>query len=97
MLKDSIVAFIKEDAALARSVCERDGMVDSLRDQIFRELMTYMLADSKTVERSLHLTRVSGNLERIADLSTNMCEDIIFMVKGQIIKHHMADKEEEEE
>jgi phosphate transport system protein len=94
MLKDSIIAFIKEDARLARSVCERDSEVDGLRDQLFRELVTYMVSDSKTIERALHLTRVAGNLERIADLSTNICEDVIFMVKGQVIKHHQADNEE---
>jgi phosphate transport system protein len=94
MLKDSIVAFINEDAKLARSVCERDSEVDALRDQLFRELITYMVSDSKTIERALHLTRVAGNLERIADLSTNICEDVIFMVKGQVIKHHQADDQE---
>jgi phosphate transport system protein len=88
MLKDGIRAFIQEDADLARSVCERDETVDALRDQILRELVTFMVSDSKAIERSLHLTRVSGNLERVADLSTNMCEDVIFMVKGEIIKHH---------
>jgi phosphate transport system protein len=94
MLKDSIVAFIDENARLARSVCERDSEVDGLRDQLFRELVTYMVSDSKTIERALHLTRVAGNLERIADLSTNICEDVIFMVKGQVIKHHQADDQE---
>ncbi len=93
MLRDSITAFINEDADLAKSVCERDSIVDGLRDQILRELITFMLSDSKTIERSLHLTRISGNLERIADLSTNMCEDVIFMVKGEVIKHHHADEE----
>jgi phosphate transport system protein len=88
MLKDSIQAFIDENAELARSVCERDETVDGLRDQILRELVTFMISDSKTIERSLHLIRISGSLERIADLSTNMCEDVIFMVKGEIIKHH---------
>jgi phosphate transport system protein len=52
-----------------------------------------MVSDTKTIERSLHLTRVAGNLERIADLSTNICEDVIFMVKGQVIKHHQADED----
>jgi phosphate transport system protein len=93
MLRDSIVAFINEDAELAKSVCERDSIVDGLRDQLFRELITFMVTDSKTIERSLHLTRVAGNLERIADLSTNICEDVIFMVNGQVIKHHAADEE----
>ncbi len=92
MLKDAINGFIKEDAKLAKSVCERDHIIDGLRDQILRELVTYMSADASTIERSLHLLRVSRNLERIADLSTNICEDVIFMVEGRVIKHH---KEEE--
>lgn len=94
MLRDSILAFINEDADRARNVCRRDSEVNGLRDQLFRELITYMVSDTKTIERSLHLTRVAGNLERIADLSTNICEDVIFMVKGEIIKHHQADKED---
>ncbi len=88
MLKDSVKAFIDEDAGLARSVCERDETVDGLRDQILRELVTFMVSDPTTIERSLHLIRVSSNLERVADLSTNICEDVIFMVKGEVIKHH---------
>lgn len=96
MLKDSIIAFINENADLASGVCERDNEVDALRDQIFRELVTYMVSDSSTIERALHLTRVAGNLERVADLSTNICEDVIFMVKGEVIKHHSTDEEDEE-
>jgi len=90
MLKDSISSFINEDAELARNICERDDTVDGLRDQIARELITYMTSDSGTIERSFHLMRISTNLERIADLSTNIGEDVIFMVKGKIIKHHKA-------
>jgi len=88
MLRDSITAFINEDAALAKSVCGRDSIVDDLRVQILRELITFMVSDATTIERCLHLIRVSGNLERVADLSTNMCEDVIFMVEGRVIKHH---------
>jgi phosphate transport system protein len=88
MLKDSIDSFIHEDAKLVKNVCERDNIVDTLRDQILRELITYMTSDPTTIERSLHLIRISSNLERIADLSTNICEDVIFMVEGKIIKHH---------
>lgn len=93
MLKDSIDSFVNEDAQLAASVCERDSIVDGLRDQILRELITFMTSDPSTTDRSLHLMRISRNLERIADLSTNICEDVIFMVEGRVIKHH---KEEEE-
>lgn len=88
MLRDSINSFIEEDAELARNVCERDDVVDNLRDQIVRELITYMMSDPSTIERALHLIRISRNLERIADLATNICEDVIFAVKGKIIKHH---------
>ena len=92
MLKDSIDAFINEDAKLAKDVCERDDIVDNLRNQISRELITYMLQDPTTIERALHIVKISQNLERTADLATNIAEDVIFMVEGKIIKHH---KEEE--
>ena len=92
MLKDAVNAFINEDAGLAKQVCERDSIVDNLRDQILRELITFMTSEPKTIERALHLIRISRNLERIADLSTNIGEDVIFMVEGKIIKHHSAEE-----
>jgi phosphate transport system protein len=88
MLEDSLKSFVNEDAALAKSVCERDDIIDDYRDQIVRELITYMVSDPSTIERALHLIRIAGNLERIADLTTNICEDVIFMVKGELMKHH---------
>ena len=88
MITDSIDSFINEDAELARSVCERDDIVDGLRNQILRELITYMTADPATIERSLQLMKIASNLERIADLATNIGEDVIYMVKGTVIKHH---------
>ncbi len=88
MLNDGVTAFVDEDPKLAKSVCERDSIVDSLRDHIIRELITYMISDSSTIERSLHLMRISKNLERIADLSTNICEEVIFLTNGRVIKHH---------
>jgi phosphate transport system protein len=87
MLKESIRTFINEDVELAESVCEKDNIVDGLRDQILRELITFMTADSSTIERAIHLIRISRNLERIADLSTNIAEDVIYMVAGKVIKH----------
>jgi phosphate transport system protein len=89
MISDSIKSFLEEDAVLAHSVCERDNIVDGLRDQIARELITYMMSDPSTIERALQLMKISSNLERIADLTTNICEDVIYMVKGKIIKHHL--------
>jgi phosphate transport system protein len=88
MLKDSIDAFIKEDSLLAAMVCERDNIVDNLGQQILRELITFMGADSTTIERSMRLLNIARNLERIGDLSTNISEDVIFMVEGRVIKHH---------
>ena len=92
MLKDSINSFIHEDPALAQNVCERDSIVDHLEDQILRELITYMTSNTATTERSIHLLTIARNLERIADLSTNISEDVIFMVEGKNIKHHFLDK-----
>jgi phosphate transport system protein len=88
MVTDSITAFINENAALAKDVCARDNIIDSLRDKVYRELILVMSNDSSTIERSLHLMRITRNLERIADLTTNICEDVIFMVEGKVIKHH---------
>lgn len=91
-LNDSIDAFLNEDADLAQKVCERDHIIDALQNQIFRELVTFMSSDPSTIERSLHLIRIANNLERIADLSTNICEDVIFMVEGRVIKHHVEER-----
>ncbi len=96
MLSDAINSFLSCDAKLAKRVCEKDDLVDSLRDQILRELVTYMIADPGTIERALHLLRISRNLERVGDLSTNICEDVIFMVEGKIIKHGGLKEETED-
>jgi phosphate transport system protein len=88
MVTDSITAFINEDQALAHLVCERDDIIDSLRDKTFQELIELMRADPANISRCLDLMRIARNLERIADLSTNLCEEVIFMVEGKIIKHH---------
>jgi phosphate transport system protein len=88
MLKDSIDSFIKEDPKLAKSVCERDEKIDNLNSQILRELITYMFSDPATIERSIKLLQISNNFERIADLATNICEDVIYIVEGRVIKHH---------
>ncbi len=93
MLKDAIDAFINSDAEKAKRVCERDEIVDNLRDQVLRELITYMTSDPTTIERAIHLIKISRNLERIADLSTNIAEDVIFVVEGKIIKHHHGEEE----
>jgi phosphate transport system protein len=96
MVKDVLDAFVNRDSKLARSVCERDDDVDGLNDQVFRELLTYMISDPKTTTRAVHLMIVCRCLERIADHATNIAEDVIFMVDGRVIKHH-ADTAEEPE
>jgi len=88
MLKDAIDSFANENTCLAKSVCERDEDVDNLRDQIYRELITYMISNPSTIAAALEIMRISTSLERVADLSTNFCEDVIFIVEGRIIKHH---------
>jgi len=88
MVKDSLDAFVNLDADLARDVCRRDDAVDDLNNQIFRELLTYMMEDPKAVTRAVDLILIGRNLERIADHATNISEDVVYMVKGKNIKHH---------
>jgi phosphate transport system protein len=95
MVKDVLDAFVNGDPQLARSVCERDDQVDALNDQVFRELLTYMISDPQTIARAVHLIIVSRCLERIADHATNIGEGVIFMVKALVIKHRADQKEEE--
>jgi phosphate transport system protein len=94
MVKDVLDAFVDGNSRLARSVCERDDLVDGLNDQVFRELLTYMISDPTTIPRALHLIIVSRCLERIADHATNIAEDVIFMVDALVIKHHADTKGE---
>ncbi|MDQ3779029.1 MAG: phosphate signaling complex protein PhoU [Chloroflexota bacterium] len=84
MLSDSITAFIEEDAPAARQIAERDDDVDDLYDQVYRELLTFMLADPSTINRATHLLWAGHNLERIADRVTNVCERVVFAVTGEI-------------
>ncbi len=88
MVKDAVDAFLQKNADLAREVCERDDEVDNLNDQIFRELLTYMMQDSSCISRAVELTLIGRHLERIADHATNISEDVVYFVKGKTIKHH---------
>jgi phosphate transport system protein len=94
MVKDVLDAFVNQDPKLARSVCERDDLVDGLNDQVFRELLTFMMSDPQTVTRAVHLMIVCRCLERIGDHATNIAEDVIFMLDARVIKHHADAKEE---
>jgi phosphate transport system protein len=92
MTRDSLDAFVRRDVVLARGVLSRDDQVDALKDQVFRVLLTYMMADPGTIERALGLILVSRNLERIADHATNIAEDVIFMVEARDVRHHHEER-----
>jgi phosphate transport system protein len=87
MTRDSLDAFVRRDPELARNILARDDEVDQLKDQVFRVLLTYMMADPATIERALGLILISRNLERIADHATNIAEDVIYLVEGEIVRH----------
>jgi phosphate transport system protein len=91
MVRDALNAFVNRDEKLARSVCERDDEVDFLNDQIFRELLTYMMNDQSTINRAVGLILIGRHLERIADHATNIGEDVIYLIQGKTIKHHIEE------
>ena len=91
MLRDALDAYVRRDTTLARSVLNEDDTLDSLKTQVFRELLTYMLQDPSTIEPALDLILVSRHLERIGDHATNVAEDVIFMVSARDVRHHAAD------
>jgi phosphate transport system protein len=95
MVKDVLDAFVTQNSKLARSVCERDDLVDGLNDQVFRELLTFMMSDTQTITKAVHLMIVCRCLERIADHATNIAEDVIFMLDARVIKHYADVKEED--
>lgn len=91
MLSDALEAFVRGDAAAGREVCLRDDKVDALNRSVFRILLTHMMEDPHIIGAALELFLVSRNLERVADLATNIGEDVVFLVEGKSIKHHAED------
>jgi phosphate transport system protein len=91
MLADALDAFIRADAVAARATLKRDDRVDELHDNNFRILLTHMMEDPRKITAGMDLLLISGNLERIADLATNICEEVIFLVEGKIVKHSAQD------
>jgi phosphate transport system protein len=87
MLRRSLDAFVREDTELALAVCRGDDEVDQLNEQIFRELLSFMIEDPRTISRAMRILFVSKYLERIADHATNIAEMVIYMVKGKSIRH----------
>lgn len=94
MLSDALEAFIRGDAAAGREVCRRDDKVDALHRSVFRILLTHMMEDPHMISSGMELFLVSRNLERVADLATNIGEDVVFLVEGKSIKHHAEDRGE---
>lgn len=93
MLADSLDAFVRADAASAREILLRDDRVDELHDNNFRILLTHMMEDPRKITAGMDLLLISGNVERIADLATNICEEVIFLVEGHSVKHNPIDRE----
>ena len=87
MLSDALDDFVRADAKAARQVLKRDDRVDALHDSLFRILLTHMMEDPRRIGPSMSLFLVSRNLERIADLATNIAEDVVYLVEGRNIKH----------
>lgn len=87
MVKESIDAFVKDDSALARKVLAHDDLVDELMEQIFRELLSFMIEDPHTISRAIRLSFIAKYIERVADHATNIAELVVYLVEGKIIRH----------
>jgi phosphate transport system protein len=90
MVRDALTAVIERDVALAERVMREESKVDAFRDQIFRTLLTYMMADPGTIQRALSLILISRNIERIGDHAANIAEEAIYIVQGRDIRHATA-------
>jgi len=87
MVRQALDAFVRRDTVLARQVIDRDEEVDLLTEQSFRELLTYMLEDSRNISRAIRLTFIGKYFERMADGATNICEMVVYLAEGKVIKH----------
>ena len=90
MVKESLDAFVARDTELARRVRAEDDEVDALKEQIFRELLTFMMEDPRTIPRAIRLILISRCLERVADHATNIAEMVIYLVEGKMVRHTLA-------
>ena len=93
MVRDSLAAFLGEDALQAQAVIMSDDQVDALKNQVLRELITYMISDPRTIERALALIFIARHLERVADHATNIAEDVIYMIQGRDVRHPLTSKD----
>jgi len=87
MVWEALDAFVRADSTLARKVLEDDDVVDELTEQVFRELLSFMMEDPKTISRAIRLSFISKYIERIADHATNVAELVVYLVEGKIIRH----------
>jgi phosphate transport system protein len=94
MLGEALDAFIRADGALGREVCRMDDQVDALHDSVFRILVTHMMENPHTISAAMELFLVSRNLERVADLATNIGEDAVYLAEGKQIKHHYEERQQ---
>jgi len=97
MLRESLDAFVRQDAGLAMKVLNTDDEVDAFKNQIFRELLTYMMSDPGTIPRALALILISRNLERVGDHATNVAEEVIYSAQGRDVRHHHEETKRTEE
>jgi phosphate transport system protein len=91
MLSDAISAFIHYDAEAARAIVRRDDEIDNLYNQVYRELLTFMMSDPRTISRATHLLWASHNVERIGDRTTNICEQVVYVVEGRLEDIEVSD------
>jgi len=92
MVRGGVEALVKKDVSLAERVLQEEDQVDAFRDQIFRELLTYMMSDPATIPRALSLILISRNLERVGDHATNIAEEVIFWIQGRDVRHHHGEQ-----
>ncbi len=91
MLSESISAFIHHDAEAARQIVKRDDQIDDLYNQVYRELLTFMMEDPRTINRATHLLWAAHNVERIGDRTTNICEQVVYVVEGRLENIEVSD------
>jgi phosphate transport system protein len=92
MLTEALDAFVRNDAAAARSILTEDDEVDALKRHLYDELLAYMIGHPSAIARALELILVSRNLERVADLATNVAEEVVFIAEARVVKHHMEER-----
>jgi phosphate transport system protein len=92
MLTEALDAFVRNDAAAARRILTEDDEVDALKRHLYDELLAYMIENPSAIARALELILVSRNLERVADLATNVAEEVVFIAEARVVKHHMEER-----